>query len=86
VLYLPKGDIVTDIAKDAVSSHDGHPIPEPEVQGRAAVEGELPFRGARKHVSSDAGSLDSERLDSGRGEKFGTCHRLERMFQFTASS
>src|SRR5438132_984641 len=58
--------------------HDGHPIPEPEVQGRAAVEGELAFHGARKHVSSDAGgtgeriNLDLlEWLDPGRGEKVG---------------
>src|SRR5437879_11214122 len=58
--------------------HDGHPIPEPEVQGRAAVEGELAFRGARKHVSSDAGgtgeriNLDLlERLDPGRSDKVG---------------
>ena len=59
--------------------HDGHTIPEPEVQGRAAVEGELAFRGARKHVSSDASSTGErinldllERLDPGRSEKLGT--------------
>src|SRR5207253_11388962 len=58
--------------------HDGHAIPDPEVQGRAAVEGELAFRGARKHVSSDAGGTGEriyldllERLDPGRGEKVG---------------
>src|SRR3954451_7369545 len=59
--------------------HDGHPIPEPEMQGRAAVEGELAFRGTGKHVRSDAGGIGEriyldllEWLDSGRGEKFGT--------------
>ena len=59
--------------------HDGHPIPEPEMQGRAAVEGELAFRGTRKHVSSDARGTGEriyfdllERFDSGHSEKFGT--------------
>src|SRR6266496_4129585 len=59
--------------------HDGHPIPEPEVQGRAAVESKLAFRGTGKHVSSNTGGTGEriyldllERLDPGRGEKFGT--------------
>ena len=49
------------------------------LQRRAAVESEFAFRGTGKHVSSDAGrtgeriNLDLlKRLDSGRGEKFGT--------------
>src|SRR5439155_9768920 len=32
--------------------HDGHPITQPEVQSRAAVESKLAISGARKHVSS----------------------------------
>ncbi len=58
--------------------HDRHPIIQPEVQSRAAVESKLAISGARKHVSSYAGgageriNLDLlERLDPGCGEKAG---------------
>ena len=58
--------------------HHGHSIPEPEVQGSATIESELAFRGARKHVCSDAGSTGErinldllERLDPGRSKKGG---------------
>jgi len=49
------------------------------MQGRASVECELAFGGAREDIGGDAGgagervNLDSlERLDAGRGQKLGT--------------